>query len=430
MGVYRFKEYSGVKINDIKAIKSKAPGELIFQDNMCEKNRNYIYQNLPGILHFLLILFFLLSTNVYSNPYFTSTAEKGIIFSEPLTVRWQFSSQNTTTLSPASSNSYIYLPLSSGEMVSIGAADGKLIWRTEIGGDFSASPTADERGVYVASRTGEASSSRQVLRSTGAIRVLSRSTGITLWMRTLHFPLQGALVSSATKLFGGSADGRIYAFNKATGEILWTVQHTSGFASQPSLHNGRLYIGSEDGTLLSLDESSGKVLWRYRTRGALRGTIAVANDIIYFGSADGYVYAFSEIGGRLLWRRRAGAAVQAVILTDSGIIATSLDNFVYLLSPRRGELLWKRQLAGRIAALPLTDNRSALFSPLGGDACVVLSLKDGKQLNTLPVGEEGNTSATPLVVGDLLLIPTRHGLTAFAPPANGSSPLQATRSSP
>lgn len=397
---------------------------------MSEKNHNYIYQNISGILYSLLILFLLLSANVYGNPYFTSTPEKGIIFSDPLTVRWQFSSQNTTTLSPASSNSYIYLPLSSGEIVSIGAADGKLVWRTEIGGDFSASPAADERGVYVASRTGEASSSRQVLRSTGAIRVLSRSTGITLWMRTLHFPLQGALTSSATKLFGGSADGRIYAFNKATGEILWTVQHSSGFASQPSLHNGRLYIGSEDGTLLAVDELSGTVLWRYRTRGALRGSIAVANNITYFGSADGYVYAFSEIGGRLLWRRRAGAAVQAVILTDSGIIATSLDNFVYLLSPRRGELLWKRQLAGRIAALPLTDNRSALFSPLGGDACVVLSLKDGKQLNTLPVGAEGNTSATPLVVGELLLIPTRHGLTAFAPPANDNPSSQATRISP
>ena len=114
--------------------------------------------------------------------------------------------------------------------------------------------------------------------------------------------------------------------------------------------------------------------------------------------------------------------MQAVVLTDSGIIVTSLDNFVYLLSPRRGELLWKRQLAGRIAALPLTDNQSALFSPLGGDACIVLSLRDGKQLNTLPVGEEGNTSATPLVVGGLLIIPTRHGLIAFAPSSPDSNP--------
>lgn len=389
---------------------------------MCEQNRSNKYQNSRGIIYLLFTLLFLFPIKVYGDSSSIPTFEKNLSFSSPLTARWQFDSPNTISLSPASSNSYIYLPLSFGEIVSIKALDGQLAWRAEIGGDFSASPIADERGVYIASRTGETTNSKQVLRSTGAIRVLSRSTGITLWMRTLHFPLQGGLTSSATSLFGGSADGRIYAFNKATGEILWTVQHTSGFSSQPTLQNGRLYIGSEDGTLLALDESSGTILWRYRTRGALRGAVAVADSTIFFGSADGYIYAFSEVTGRLLWRRRTGAAVQAVVLTDSGIIVTSLDNFVYLLSPRRGELLWKRQLAGRIAALPLTDDQSALFSPLGGDACIVLSLRDGKQLNTLPVGEEGNTSATPLVVGGLLIVPTRHGLIAFAPSTSNINP--------
>lgn len=389
---------------------------------MREQNRKNRFRSSRGGLYMLFLLFFLLPTKAQGISRSISTFGKGLIFSSPLTVRWQYDSQNTITLSPASSNNYIYLPLSAGEIVSLTASDGQLVWRAEIGGDFSASPIADERGVYIASKAGEIANSSQVLRSTGAIRALSQSTGITLWMRTLHFPIQGALASSATRLFGGSADGRIYAFNKVTGEIVWTVQHSSSFSSQPTIHNGRLYIGNEDGTLIALDEGTGTTLWRYRTRAALRGPVAVANDIIFFGSANGYIYAFSESSGRLLWRRRAGAAVQAVVLTESGIIVTSLDNFVYLLSPRRGELLWKRQLAGRIAALPLTDNQSALFSPLGGDASIVLSLKDGKQLNTLPVGEEGNTSATPLVVGDLLIIPTRRGLTAFAPSASNGKP--------
>lgn len=389
---------------------------------MCEPKRQHKYLHTWSILTILLPLLFLFPAKVYSTPSRFSTGEKGLIFSSPLTIRWQFNSPNAITLSPASSKSHIYLPLSGGEIVSLNATDGQLIWRTEIGGDFSASPIADERGVYLASRAGDTPNEKQLLRSTGAIRALSQSTGITLWMRTLHFPLQGGFASSNTRLYAGSADGRVYAFNKATGEILWTVQHTSSFSSQPTLHHGRLYIGSEDGTLLALDETSGAILWRYRTRGALRGAIAVAESTIFFGSADGYVYAFNELSGRLLWRRRAGAAVQSVVLTDSGIIVTSLDNFVYLLSPRRGELLWKRQLAGRIAALPLTDNQSALFSPLGGDACIVLSLKDGKQLNTLSVGEAGNTSATPLVVGELLIIPTRQGLLTFAPSTTNGNP--------
>jgi outer membrane protein assembly factor BamB len=389
---------------------------------MREYKRNNIHQNILRTLNFLSLILFSSLTWVQAAPFPVEWVGDDFIFSAPLAVRWQFESNNIIGLSPTSHNGYVYLPLLAGEIVSLKATDGQLLWRTEIGGDFSASPTADERGVYLASKTADGASPQTVLRSTGAIRALSQSTGITLWMRTLHFPIQGGLVSSSTKLFGGSADGRVYAFNKATGEILWIVQHTSAFSSHPVIHNKRLYVGSEDGTLLALDETSGAILWRYRTRGALRGPIAVSDNTIFFGSADGYVYAFNEIRGRLLWRRRTGAAVQAVVLTDSGIVATSLDNFVYLLSPRRGELLWKRQLAGRIAALPLTDARSALFAPLGGDAAIVLSLRDGKQVNTLPVGADGNTSATSLLVGNLLLIPTRHGLLAFAPSSPDARP--------
>lgn len=388
---------------------------------MSEKLQIHTHYNLLSTLC-LLVSLFIFSPPAQSRHLEDQTPEEGLTFSSPLIARWQFDSKNTTSLSPTSNNGHLYLPLTSGEIVSLNVSNGELRWRTEIGGNFSASPIADERGVYLASRNDDPSSPRQILRSIGAIRALSQSTGITLWMRTLHFPLQGGLVSSDAKLFGGSADGRVFAFNKANGEILWVLKYSAAFSSYPTLHGKRLYIGSEDGALLAIDESSGAIIWRYRTRGALRGTVAVADNIIFFGSSDGYVYAYNEISGRLLWRRRTGAAVQAVALTDAGIIVTSLDNFVYLLSPRRGELIWKRQLAGRIAALPLIDSRSALFAPLGGDACVVLSLRDGKQLNSLSVGEEGNTGATPLVAGNLLLIPTRRGLTAFAPSSSESKP--------
>jgi outer membrane protein assembly factor BamB len=382
---------------------------------MSEHNWSGKYQKALLLVQ-LLALFFFFPLNTWAS-FSLKIIEKNIVFSTPLTIRWQFGSKNTISISPASNNAHIYLPLASGEIVSLMVSDGKLLWKTEIGGNFSASPIADERGVYLASQTIDAvDAQQQGLRSTGAIRALSQSTGITLWMRTLYFPIQGRLAASASKLFGGSRDGRVYAFDKSTGDILWFVQHTSAFSSSPTVHNQRVYIGSEDGTLLSLDESTGRILWRYRTPKAIYGNISVAENVIFFGSADGYVYAFSEISGRLLWRRRTGAAVQAVISTSNGILVTSLDNFVYLLSTR-GELLWKRQLAGRIAAMPLIDARNALFAPLGGDACIVLSLRDGKQVNTLPVGDDGNTSATPLVAGDLLLIPTRQGLVAFAPSA-------------
>jgi outer membrane protein assembly factor BamB len=343
--------------------------------------------------------------------------EEQLSLGQPLTVRWEYETERTVNLTPAASDGMVYLPLTGGSLLSIRLADGELNWKEEAGGEFSASPLADERGVYIASEI-TAPKSSQYLRATGALRALARNSGVTLWMRTLQNPLRGGLASNETRLFGGSADGRVYAMRKETGEILWTQQFSEPFASQPVLSGGRLYIGGENGTLFALEQETGRLAWRYRTRGAVRGSVAVAERMVFFGSADNYVYALRETDGRLRWRLRTGAEVQAVAHTSRGLIVASLDNFVYLLSVRRGDRLWKRQLAGRIAAQPLIFSDSALFAPLAGDACVALDLKDGKFLNNLPVGEGNNMAASPVLGGQVLLVTTRRGLLAFAPTAH------------
>jgi outer membrane protein assembly factor BamB len=108
--------------------------------------------------------------------------------------------------------------------------------------------------------------------------------------------------------------------------------------------------------------------------------------------------------------------VQAVAIAGSGLLATSLDNFVYYLSQSRGDRLWKHQLGGRLPAQPLTATDGALFTPLSSDAGVVLDLRDGKQLNLLPLGEDASIAASPIIAGKLIFVTTRHGLLAFSRP--------------
>jgi outer membrane protein assembly factor BamB len=339
--------------------------------------------------------------------------------SQPLTVRWQYQSEHTVNLTPATDGERIYLPLAEGTLVSLRALDGQLFWKTEIGGELSASPVADKSAVYIASTTVGAPGTEP--RAMGALRALGREAGVTLWMRTFRFPLQGALAVTQTTLFGGGSDGRAYAVDKRSGKFIWVMQHWSPFASHLVASGARLYIGNDDGTLFSLDQATGKQIWRYQTRGAVRGRVAVAEGVVYFGSADGYVYAVDEIDGRLRWRARTGAGVQAVASVPGGLLVASLDNFVYLLSLSRGDRLWKRQLAGRLAAEPLTAPDGALFTPLSGDTGVVLDLRDGKQLNSLPIGEDNNTTASPIVAGNMLFVTTRHGLLAFSRPVDATN---------
>lgn len=364
----------------------------------------------------LLILLLALATVPQRNP--SASIQTDIAnqaeLSQPLTLRWEYISDETINLTPATDGERIYLPLSEGTLVSLSAVDGQLIWKMDIGGELSSSPIADDRAVFVASETQLESS--KMPQATGALRALGREGGITQWMRTLPMPIRGALAMNETTLFGGASDGRVYAIRKRTGEVLWIAQFTTSFDSQPAVAGSKLYLGGVDGTLFALDHTTGKTLWRYRTRGPIRGRVAIAGDMVFFGSADGYVYAVNESNGRLRWRTRTGAAVQTVAIANSGLLATSLDNFVYYFSLTRGTRLWKQQLAGRIPAQPLTATDGALFIPLSGDAGVVLSLRDGKQLNLLPLGEDASIAASPIMAGKVVFVTTRHGLRAFSRP--------------
>src|SRR4030095_12827074 len=74
-----------------------------------------------------------------------------ILLSQPLTVRWRYASNVTLNLTPAFDNERVYLPLAGGTLVALKAIDGQLFWRSDIGGELSASPIADNATIYVAS---------------------------------------------------------------------------------------------------------------------------------------------------------------------------------------------------------------------------------------------------------------------------------------
>jgi len=154
-----------------------------------------------------------------------------ILLSQPLTVRWKYESNVTLNLTPAFDNERIYLPLAGGTIVALKARDGQLLWRSEMGGELSASPVADDAMIYVSS---EALSPMQG-HVGGALRALGREGGVTQWMTPLVRPLRGSLALNGGKLFAGGIDGRAYAFDKRTGGVLWSIPFGAALNGHPVL---------------------------------------------------------------------------------------------------------------------------------------------------------------------------------------------------
>ena len=195
---------------------------------------------------------------------------------------------------------------------------------------------------------------------------------------------------------------------------MWIKYGSLPFNSSPVLYGRKLYVVDTGGSLYAIEESTGETFWRYRTRAQSGASLAIIEGTVFVGSDEGYVHAIDERTGRMRWRARAGAAVQTVQPAGKCLLATSLDNFVYCLSTQRGKKVWKRQLPGRVTARPLVLEDDVLLSPLAGDECVVLSLQDGRKINSVYVGEDNNSEADPMLSGDLLLLTTRKGVLAFS----------------
>lgn len=332
----------------------------------------------------------------------------------PFHLKWIYEINSGVNITPATDGETIYVPLKTGNIISLRFNNGAFLWERENGGRISAIPIADPKGVYIATEiihTQPQSSLRQL---PGVLRALSQSNGITLWTQVFPSPLRGTLTSNETTIFGCSSDGRLYAIAKETGEILWTKYNTAPFYASPVLRGEYLYISDEQGNLIILEQRNGRTLRRYRTRKALLSTFVVFDGTIFAGSTEGFIYAIDEATGRLKWRVHSNASVQSVQIAGKCLLATSLDNFVYCLSPQRGVKLWKRRLAGRIATQPLVIKESVFLSPITSEEFVVLRLQDGKMINSIFVGEDNVTEASPIFSGNLILLATRKGLFAFS----------------
>src|SRR6266478_6806351 len=119
----------------------------------------------------------LLALLVCSSPSAVSyPGQNQIALSQPLVVNWRYQSDQTSNLTPAADKTTVFLPLAAGTLISLNARAGKLIWRAEAGGEFSAAPTIDERSVYAATRYSEPAQGQ----IHGTLRALSKTTGVTL----------------------------------------------------------------------------------------------------------------------------------------------------------------------------------------------------------------------------------------------------------
>ena len=222
--------------------------------------------------------------------------------------------------------------------------------------------------------------------------------------------------------------GKLYGLSKTrgTGSNLlageWSKSLEGGIVGGPVIGEGIVLVGSDDGKLYAFDSATGQRAGTFASGGRIWSAPAIFDGVAYFGSMDRYIYAVSLEGrlsqGNLLWKFKTGGAIVGTPILVEGpqglmVVVGSFDKKLYALKANttdpQGELAWEKpfETSDWLWAGPVTDGTLIFASAMDGS---VYGLDTrGELVWPVPFKAESPVVSTPVVVGDVLVVATDAG---------------------
>lgn len=133
-----------------------------------------------------------------------------------------------------------------------------------------------------------------------------------------------AILGRYNRVYYGASDGYLYSLSQVTGNILWSYNLISIFAS-PALNddaNMLFAVSAGDGTLRCFDALAGHILWSYQLGYYVSGSFfffgpVLDSSSVYAVSETGDVFALNQSTGGLVWSTQIGSG-QLVDLYGTG----------------------------------------------------------------------------------------------------------------
>jgi outer membrane protein assembly factor BamB len=207
----------------------------------------------------------------------------------------------------------------------------------------------------------------------GVFSAIDRSTGAPLWLYDIAADgdareFHGNPVATKDRVFiptDGEQIGHIYAFDRATGDVIWKYAHrgkdNSGFTSD-LLFDGDHIIGvTVDERIVALNAASGSELWSFPIEGKRRRvgiSAALANGRVFFGSSNGGVYAIDSLTGKQVWKTQLDAQTStAIAVQNKAIVVGTRGKKLYRVRESDGRVIGALDLDVLPEDTPVTTAR-------------------------------------------------------------------------
>ena len=275
----------------------------------------------------------------------------------------------------------LLLGSSDGYVLKVDAKSGEVLWKSSLSGEVMSVPGSD--GQLVLAHTLD-----------GKLQGLDFNTGEIVWTYDSNVPvltLRGSCtpVINGDYAYVGFANGRVLAFDIATGGINWEVrvaipQGRSEIERVVDIDGTMVMVGNElfaasyQGRLVAIDVSEGRKLWQHDVSSFSGVSQGFGN--VYVADADGTVYAYQRNGQGERWSQAALAyrGLSRPTPVSSYVAVGDAEGYVHLLSQVDGEF------AGRVKAdgdgvradMLAEDNRLYVYGNSGDLIAYKVNKKD------------------------------------------------------
>lgn len=203
-------------------------------------------------------------------------------------------------------------------------------------------------------------------------------------------------VSDGSRIYAADHDGRIAAFDAASGKRAWRSNTELPLAGGPAVGSGHVVAGSSDGFVVALVAADGKPEWRTNVASEVLAAPAIGKDLAYVRTVDGKLIALSLADGRQAWfaqqtMPRLSVRGTGSPVVDRNLVICGFDNGrVAAYDANDGTVAWDVLVeppSGRTEVERLSD-LNATVQVIGGEVYAVgyqgrlsaLARESGQQL--------------------------------------------------
>lgn len=229
----------------------------------------------------------------------------------------------------------------------------------------------------------------------GQIYSLQADSGKVLWtFPTRIETLSEPLLHEGT-LYVLTGNNTLYALDAATGKQVWLYsrQDPSSLSirggSKPAIRNGTLYVGFSDGALVALMAANGAVKWEKQLNGNkkfrdLDSDPLIEGDFLYVLGYDDQIYCLRAATGDTVWKTALGGYGSILSVGEKLFFASTSGEFVSL-NKETGQKVWGFPLKEGIATSASLYKGLIVFGESQG-ALRIVDPANGKLISTFEPG--------------------------------------------